>query len=124
MKELSDELEKWSKHWQEKQSHFQGIEAKVQQVEKALYQSYQYAQQAKSRKEMLEELEDDYSGFFHGVKEVLKARGKSLQGIRGAVAELMQVPKEYSVSLEIALGGSMQHIVVETEQNGREAIAF
>lgn len=124
LKELSDELEKWSKQWQEKQSHFQGIEAKVQQVEKALYQSYQYAQQAKSRKEMLEELEDDYSGFFHGVKEVLKARGKSLQGIRGAVAELMQVPKEYSVSLEIALGGSMQHIVVETEQNGREAIAF
>lgn len=124
LKELSDELEKWSTAWKEKQSHFAGIEAKVQQIEKSLYQSYQFAQQAKSRKEMLEELEEDYSGFFQGVKEVLKARGKSLHGIRGAVAELMHVPKEYSVSLEIALGGSMQHIVVETEQNGREAIAF
>ncbi|SLL31233.1 cell division protein [Mycobacteroides abscessus subsp. abscessus] len=124
LKELSDELEKWSTAWKEKQSHFAGIEAKIQQIEKSLYQSYQFAQQAKSRKEMLEELEEDYSGFFQGVKEVLKARGKSLHGIRGAVAELMHVPKEYSVSLEIALGGSMQHIVVETEQNGREAIAF
>ena len=121
---FSNELSKWTKNLEERQKSFRDIEAKVQQVEKSLYQSYRFTEQAKSRKEMLEELEDDYSGFFQGVKEVLKARGKSLQGIRGAVAELMKVPKEYSVSMEIALGGSMQHIVVETEQNGREAIAF
>ena len=27
---------------------------------------------------MLEEMEEDYSGFFQGVKEVLKSRGKKL----------------------------------------------
>ncbi|KAB7668610.1 chromosome segregation protein SMC [Bacillus sp. B1-b2] len=118
------ELAKWTKTLENHQKSFSEIEVKVQQVEKSLYQSYRFTEQAKSRKEMLEELEDDYSGFFQGVKEVLKARGKSLSGIRGAVAELMQVPKQYSVSMEIALGGSMQHIVVETEQNGREAINF
>ncbi len=55
---------------------------------------------------MLEEMEEDYSGFFQGVKEVLKARGKKLQGIEGAVAELVTVPKEYETAIETALGGA------------------
>ncbi|MGZ4162094.1 MAG: chromosome segregation protein SMC, partial [Neobacillus sp.] len=92
--------------------------------EKTLYQAYQILQQAKSRKEMLEEMEEDYSGFFQGVKEVLKARGKKLHGIEGAVAELVTVPKEYETALETALGGALQHIVVDTEQNARTAIQF
>ncbi len=52
---------------------------------------------------MLEEMEEDYSGFFQGVKEVLKARGKKLQGIEGAVAELVTVPKEYEKRLKLHL---------------------
>lgn len=94
-----------------------------QKQEKTLYQAYQFLQQAKSRKEMLEEMEEDYSGFFQGVKEILKARGK-LQGIEGAVAELVQVPKEFETAIEIALGASLQHIVVDTEQNARTAIQY
>ncbi|MGP7817541.1 chromosome segregation protein SMC [Niallia sp. 01092] len=122
--QLADELETINESLAVKQAAVEDLVNKLQKLEKSLYQSYQFIQQAKSRKEMLEDLEDDYAGFFQGVKEVLKARGKSLNGIHGAVAELMHVPKKYSVSMEIALGGSMQHLVVETEQNGREAIAY
>ena len=50
-------------------------------------------QQTKSRKEMLEEMEEGFAGFFQGVKEVLKARGNKLQGVEGAIAELITVPK-------------------------------
>ncbi|MDQ0270268.1 chromosome segregation protein SMC [Cytobacillus purgationiresistens] len=92
--------------------------------EKTLYQAYQYIQQAKSRQEMLAELEEDYSGFFQGVKEVLKARNSKLQGIEGAVAELIHVPKEYETAIEIALGGAMQHVVVQSETDGRQAIQY
>jgi chromosome segregation protein len=95
-----------------------------QKQEKTLYQAYQILQQAKSRKEMLEEMEEDYSGFFQGVKEVLKARGKNLNGIEGAVAELVTVPKEYETALETAFGGALQHIVVDSEQNARTAIQY
>ncbi|XJZ28469.1 chromosome segregation protein SMC [Bacillota bacterium Lsc_1132] len=95
-----------------------------QKQEKTLYQAYQFLQQAKSRKEMLEEMEEDYSGFFQGVKEVLKARGKQLTGIEGAVAELIQVPKEFETAIETALGGALQHIVVDSEQNARAAIQY
>ncbi|GKU82441.1 chromosome segregation protein SMC [Niallia sp. NCCP-28] len=124
IEKLSLELEEINSFFKEKLAVVNQTKGKLEKIEKSMYQSYQFIQQAKSRKEMLEELEDDYAGFFQGVKEILKARGKSLMGIHGAVAELMQVPKMYSVSMEIALGGSMQHIVVETEANGREAINF
>ena len=52
---------------------------------------------------MLEEMQEDYSGFYQGVREVLKARENRLQGIEGAVAELLTVPKEYEIAMEIAL---------------------
>ncbi|TRZ38755.1 chromosome segregation protein SMC [Niallia circulans] len=121
---LEKELAHSANDYKQKQQSVDEMHAKVQKIEKSLYQSYQFIQQAKSRKEMLEELEDDYAGFFQGVKEVLKARSKGLDGIHGAVAELMNVPKEYNVSIEIALGGSMQNLVVETEQHARQAISY
>lgn len=110
--------------FREKQRKLENAQNNYQKQEKTLYQAYQILQQAKSRKEMLEELEEDYSGFFQGVKEVLKARGNKLPGIEGAVAELVKVPKEYETALETALGGALQHIVVDTEQNARTAITF
>ncbi|MFK3959324.1 chromosome segregation protein SMC [Pseudalkalibacillus hwajinpoensis] len=91
--------------------------------ESKLYQAYQYIQQYKSKKEMLEEMQDDYAGFFQGVKEVLKAR-EDLTGIEGAVAELITVPKDVETALETALGGAMQNVVVRDEAAGRQAISF
>ncbi|MED4202613.1 chromosome segregation protein SMC [Neobacillus mesonae] len=110
--------------YRELQRHLEALKNNYQKQEKTLYQAYQLLQQAKSKKDMLEELEEDYSGFFQGVKEVLKARGSKLEGIEGAVAELINVPKEYGTALETALGGSLQHIVVDTEQNARTAIQY
>ncbi|MFL6562210.1 MAG: chromosome segregation protein SMC, partial [Bacillus sp. (in: firmicutes)] len=110
--------------FREKQRKLETSKNNYQKQEKTLYQAYQILQQAKSRKEMLEEMEEDYSGFFQGVKEILKARGKNLKGIEGAVAELVTVPKEYETALETAFGGALQHIVVDNEQNGRTAIQY
>lgn len=106
------------------QRKLESLKNQYQKQEKTLYQAYQILQQAKSRKDMLEEMEEDYSGFFQGVKEILKERGKRLNGIEGAVAELLSVPKEYETALETALGGALQHIVVDTEANARTAIQY
>jgi chromosome segregation protein len=81
-------------------------------------------EQAVSRRDMLKEMEEDYAGFFGGVKLVLKAANNQLKGIHGAVAELIKVNKSYETAIETALGGAMQNIVVETESDGREAIQF
>ncbi|MGF2615620.1 chromosome segregation protein SMC [Rossellomorea vietnamensis] len=110
--------------YRKEKSDLEALKSKYQKLETTLYQAYQFLQQAKSRKEMLEELEEDYSGFFQGVKEVLKARNSTLKGIEGAVAELVSVPKQYDKAIETALGAAMQHVVVESESHGREAISF
>jgi len=76
-----------------------------------------------AKKELLNELQSDYSGFNQGVKEILRERKKgTIQGIHGAVAELIQVPKDYETAIEVSLGGSLQHLVVDSESVGREAI--
>jgi chromosome segregation protein len=118
------QLEKQVHSFRECQRLLENSKNSYQKQEKTLYQAYQFLQQAKSRKELLEEMEEDYSGFFQGVKEVLKARGSKLQGIEGAVAELILVPKEFEVAMETALGGALQHVVVDTEVHGRAAIQF
>ena len=88
-----------------------------------LYKAYQHQQQLKARKDTLAELEADFSGFFQGVKEVLLARDKGeLQGIEGAVAELIQVEGKYSQAIETALGAASQHIVTTNERHAQQAI--
>lgn len=79
-----------------------------------------------SRRDTMREMENDYDGFAHGVKEVLKAKDRpgGLRGIHGAVAELVKVPAEVETAIETALGGALQNIVVADEASGREAIAF
>ncbi|BDG35112.1 chromosome segregation protein SMC [Saccharococcus caldoxylosilyticus] len=99
------------------------LKTDLEKKEAMLYQAYQYLQQTKSRKELLEEMQQDYAGFFQGVKEVLKARAQ-FPGVHGAVVELIQVPDRYETAIEIALGGAMQHIVVENEEVARKAIHY
>jgi chromosome segregation protein len=121
---IQDEMETQVHLYRNEQQQVEGLKKAYEKQEKALYQAYQYLQQTKSRKQMLEEMEEGFAGFFQGVKEVLKARGKKLQGVEGAIAELIVVPSDYEVAIETALGGSMQHVVVRNEQDGRNAIQY
>ncbi|MFC0271264.1 chromosome segregation protein SMC [Metabacillus herbersteinensis] len=117
--QLSDQI----KAYRDALSNLDQNKTTYQKRESALYQAYQLLQQTKSRKEMLESMQEDYAGFFQGVKEVLKAKG-SLEGIHGAVAELLSTDKTYETAIEIALSSSMQHVVVEDESSARKAIQF
>ncbi|KQL54661.1 chromosome segregation protein SMC [Heyndrickxia shackletonii] len=124
LNEVAEELDAHIHKFRDKQKKLENLKNQYEKQESTLYQAYQYLQKAKSRKETLEEMEEDYTGFFQGVREVLKAKGTVLGGIEGAVAELIQVPKGYESAMDTALGGAMQHIVVLTEENGRNAIQY
>ncbi|WP_310833062.1 chromosome segregation protein SMC [Paenibacillus pedocola] len=78
-----------------------------------------------SRHETMKEMQDDFDGFMLGVKEVLKgARKGQLNGVHGAVAELISVPEKLEMAVETALGASLQHVVMDNEAVSRQAIAF
>lgn len=77
------------------------------------------------RAKLLTDLERNLEGFAHSVKAVVKESQRGvLQGIYGPVTKILHTPREYAVALETALGGAMQHIVVETQQDAKAAIQF
>ncbi len=78
-----------------------------------------------SRIHMLSEMEKLYEGYTKAVKLVMgEAQRGNLKGIHGPVAGLLHVPDRYAVAIEIALGGAMQHVVVDREEDGKNAIRW
>ena len=72
-----------------------------------------------SRKKTIEEMENNYEGYNFAVKHIMHA---GLNGIRGVVAELMTVPEGMETAIETALGGQMQNIVCDTDNNAKRAV--
>ncbi|MFR6395163.1 MAG: hypothetical protein ACLUNQ_08855 [Oscillospiraceae bacterium] len=74
---------------------------------------------------LLSEMEKEYEGFSKAVKIVMRAaEARTLSGIHGPVGNLIHADKECSVAIEIALGGALQHIVVDTKNDGKNAIGL
>lgn len=75
------------------------------------------------RIKILEDLERNLEGFSQSVKAVMKNSASGLlSGIHGPVSRVITVPNEYTVAMEIALGGAMQNIVTGTEEDAKRAI--
>ncbi|WP_339145784.1 MULTISPECIES: chromosome segregation protein SMC [unclassified Sutcliffiella] len=124
-KKVQEELNQTVDLYRTEQGALEQYKQSYQKKETTLYQAYQFLQQTRARKEMLETMQGDFTGFFQGVKEILKARDESrLTGIKGAVAEIIQVKQDVETAIEIALGSATQHIVVDNEQNARTSIQY
>lgn len=72
-----------------------------------------------SRKKTIEEMELNYEGYHGAVRYIMRNPGP---GIRGVVADLMEVPAGFEVAIETALGASMQNIVCEKDADAKKAI--
>ncbi|HLK56073.1 MAG TPA: chromosome segregation protein SMC, partial [Chthonomonadaceae bacterium] len=78
-----------------------------------------------ARLSTLTELQENHEGFYQGVRAVLTAQKKGqLRGHYRAVVDLLQVPEPYRVAIEVALGGSLQDIVTETEGEAKAGIEW
>ena len=73
--------------------------------------------------DFLENLERNLEGFSKSVKSVVNASNNGkLKGICGPVSRVISVPSEYAVAIETALGAAMQNIVVENDNDAKQAI--
>ena len=78
-----------------------------------------------NRLQWLEDAQKDFSGFNEGVKKILKAREQGqVSGIEGAVAELVTVPKELELAMDVVLGPVMQQIVTTSDDAAKKAIDY
>ena len=78
-----------------------------------------------ARLRVLEETEAALEGYYVGVKSVSKAvqTGK-LSGRYDIVADVLRVPSDLDTAIEIALGGSLQDVITNTEAEAKAAIRF
>lgn len=78
-----------------------------------------------SRHKVLTDMQKAFEGYSHGVKAIMSKKDASWSGhICGIVADLLQVPAEYTLAVEVALGSALQNIIAEDAATAKEAIAY
>lgn len=134
--QLEQEEKQLHEQYQEAMAAFKSAEKQVNTVETAMdYHQKKYEEKQAQGRQALKQLEhwrakvdtqrqliQNRAHFFEGTRAVLEA--SSLAGIVGAVAECIEVEKDYTTALDVALGNSSQHIIVETEREALEAIHY
>ena len=76
-----------------------------------------------SRLESLRNITERYDGYGNSIRRVMEQKNRE-PGIRGVVADIIHVQKDYEVAIETALGGSIQNIVTDNEQTAKRMIGF
>ncbi len=118
---LKDKREEYQATQQTYQTNRKQLDELMGQQQRSTHQLDKLTQ----RLQWLEDAQKDFSGFNEGVKKVLKAREQNqLNGIEGAVAELMVVPKQLELALDVVLGAMMQQIVTTTDDHAKSAIDY
>ena len=81
----------------------------------------------KSRHKMLSEIREAYDGYANSVRNLLSAAKTDravADRIEGVVADLITVDAKYETAIEMALGGALQNVVTETEEEVKYLIAY
>ena len=76
----------------------------------------------KSKLNIYVDMENHYEGFNRGVKEILK--NKNLQGIYGALGQVVNVEEKFEKAIEASLGAYMQNIITSDENSAKYAINY
>lgn len=97
----------------------ESIQVKATSVNKTINE----LERAKAKQSSLLEMQDNYAGYYAGVRSIMKNK-EQIKGIIGTVAELIRIPEDYIQAIDTVLGSSGQFIVVENEKSGRDAINF
>lgn len=80
-----------------------------------------------SKHKFLVETEKEKEGFTKSVKSLLIACEKNTnlaKGVHGALSSLISTKKEYQIAIEMCLGGAIQNIVTDTEQDAKRLVEY
>lgn len=80
-----------------------------------------------SSQKLYRNMEKEYEGYYNSVKSLIKAIDANStlgDGFIGTVADLFTVDKKYMKAIEVALGSSIQNIVVESDEDARRMIGY
>ena len=128
------EFEKSKKDRNEIQEKIQNILKEKQSIEKEIKiydlkinNLMQENQIKDSRCKFLEETEREKEGYIKSVKSILNDKNllANMNGkVHGAVANLITVPKNMQIAIEMSLGASLQNIVINSEEDAKKLIDY
>lgn len=80
---------------------------------------------AKSRKELLQEMEASFEGYGKGPRTILSAKERNLlPGVIGAVGEILSCEEKYTKAVTSAAGIAIENIVVRDENVARAGVEY
>lgn len=127
-KEWDADAALYNERLQEQKQKQQALDDGMRAYNEAVQQSHALEQELngmRSRANVLAEMARAHEGYYASVRNVLRDcdRDASLRRcVLGVVAELIQVPKEYEVALEMTLGSALQNIVTPTPEDAKRVI--
>ncbi len=107
--------------YREKQQQRDARAAEYREEHDKYEKSITFFEKQKSRLDMLKGIQNEYRGYFPGVRAILK-NDAGLEGVIGAVGELIDADPKYVTALDTALGGASQNIVMRSEADAKAAI--
>ena len=123
LKETKQEVDSLRAHLFETEQSLKAARENAHEAQGRLDELAQSIQRDKARYQAMDELSKAHEGFFQPVRQALKfAEGNPR--VHGAVAHLIDVPKELETAMEMVLGGSLQNIVTQDEETAQELINY
>ena len=123
--EIEGNRNKFLKNIEEIGKQKQEINTKLKEYDTQIANTTNEMRIKQSRYNFLVETEREKEGYIKSVKSLLLdcEKNKELgKGMLGVLANIISVPKEYEIAIEMCLGASLQNIVTNTEEDAKTLI--
>ena len=123
--EIEAKREKIKNNLNEIEAKRKEADSKLKDYDLKINQAESEMRMKDSRLKFLIETEKEKEGYIRSVKAILQdcEKDSSLKkGVHGVIANLVSVPKEYEVAIEMCLGQTMQNIVTDTEEDAKKLV--
>ena len=94
---------------------------RIEEINAEIAEITDKSSRAAARRSTIEEMEANYEGYNNTVRSLMQ---QHLSGIIGTVSDIITVPDGYETAVETALGGSLQHIVCNTDADAKAAVRW
>ena len=118
---VKESLRHAQKKLQDTHEQYRDLQAQEQGVKTQLFELEREVNRIHQQLEGLKQHQEEYVGYYPGVRHIMK-HAQKISGIHQPLAELLRVDKQYQIAIDIALGASSQHIVVDNDQAAKDAI--
>lgn len=121
----SNELKSINEDYEKLQNKIESVNLNIENISKESSGLNQDIMTLKAKLNYMLNLEAENEGYNKSVKAVLDfAKSNNSSKVYGTVASLISTEDKYEYAIEIALGGFLQNVVVESDKEAKELISY